>query len=101
MGRLIDAERIGEEVRLRGSLSRRLLVLDAAEQEIEQALGGNAAGHQHERARKDRGGTKVVRRRTREKANSVRNANSTPRNKRTEAGLAPASVRVTLTVDGK
>ena len=38
MGRLIDAERIGEEICLRGGLPR-LLFLDAAEQEIEQALG--------------------------------------------------------------
>jgi hypothetical protein len=37
MGGLIDAERIGEEVRLRRGLPR--LLLDAAEQEIEQALG--------------------------------------------------------------
>jgi hypothetical protein len=56
-GRLIGAERIGEEVRLRGSLPR-LLFLNAAEQEIEQALGRNAAGHKHKRARKGRGGHK-------------------------------------------
>ena len=37
MGGLIDAERIGEEVCLRGGLPR--LLLDAAEQEIEQTLG--------------------------------------------------------------
>ena len=54
--RLIDAERIGEEIRLRGGLPR--LFLDAAEQEIEQALGRDAAGHEHKRARKGRGGHK-------------------------------------------
>jgi hypothetical protein len=56
MGRWIGAERI-EEVRLRGSLPR-LLFLNATEQEIEQALGRNAAGHKHKRARKGRGGHK-------------------------------------------
>src|SRR6185369_14652669 len=45
MGGLIDAERIGEEVCLRGRLTR--LLLDAAEQEIEQTLGRNAAGHEY------------------------------------------------------
>ena len=53
MGRLIDAERI--EICLRGGLSRRLLVLNATEQEIEQALGRNAAGRERECARKGRG----------------------------------------------
>jgi hypothetical protein len=43
--------------------------------------------------------TNAARRRMREKANSVRNANSTRRNKHAEA--LPASVRVTLTADGK
>ena len=56
MGRLIDAERIGEEVRLPGSLP--YLFLDAAEQQIEQALGRNAAGRQRKRARKRSGGHK-------------------------------------------
>jgi hypothetical protein len=44
MGWLIDAERIGEEVRLPRGLPR--LFLDAAEQEIEQTFGGDAAGRQ-------------------------------------------------------
>jgi len=57
LGRLIGAERIGEEVRRRGGLPR-LLFLNAAEQEIEQTLGGDAAGHEHKRARKGRGGHK-------------------------------------------
>ena len=54
---LVEAERIGEEIRLRRGLPR-LLLLDAAEQEIEQAFGGNAAGHKRKRARKRRGGDK-------------------------------------------
>jgi hypothetical protein len=54
MGCLIGAERIGEEVRLRGRLPR--LLLNAAEQEIEQTFGGDAAGYKHKRARKGRGG---------------------------------------------
>jgi hypothetical protein len=57
MGWLIGAERIGEEVRRGGGLPR-LLFLDAAEQEIEQTLGGDAAGHKRKRARKGRGGRK-------------------------------------------
>ena len=77
----------------------RLLFLDAAEQEIEQALGGNAAGRKHKRARKGRGGHKRRAAPHARKANSVRNANSTQRNKRAEA--LQASVRVTLTGDGK
>jgi hypothetical protein len=47
--------------RRRSSTARglpRLLFLNAAEQEIEQALGRNAAGHKHKRARKGRGGHK-------------------------------------------
>jgi hypothetical protein len=56
MGWLIGAERIGEEVRLRGRLPR--LFLDAAEQEIEQTFGGDAAGYQRKRARKGSGGHK-------------------------------------------
>jgi hypothetical protein len=57
MGRLIDAERVGKEVRLRGGLPR-LLLLDATEKEIEQTFGGDAAGYKHKRARKGRGGHK-------------------------------------------
>ena len=57
MGWLIGAERIGEEVRRRGGLPR-LLFLDAAEQEIEQTFGGDAAGHKRKRACKGRGGHK-------------------------------------------
>ena len=37
----------GEAVRLRGSLPRGLLVRSTAEQEIEQTLSRNAAGHEH------------------------------------------------------
>ena len=54
---LIDAERIGEETGLRRSLPC-LLFLDAAEEEIEQAFGGDAAGRQHERARQGSCGNK-------------------------------------------
>jgi hypothetical protein len=57
MGRLIDTERIGEEVRLRWGLPS-LRLLGAAEQEIEQTFGGDAAGCQHKRAGKDGGGYK-------------------------------------------
>ena len=45
---LIDAERIGEETGLRGGLAR-LLFLGAAEEQIEQAFGGDAAGRQRKR----------------------------------------------------
>ena len=56
-GLLVEAERIGEEIGLRRALAL-LLFLDAAEKEIEQALGGGCARRQGDRARERGGGNK-------------------------------------------
>jgi hypothetical protein len=58
---LVQSERIGEGIGLRRRLPRLLLL--RAEEEIEQAFGGNRAGHKGQRARNV--AASITRRRTR------------------------------------
>ena len=93
MGWLIEAERIGEEIGLRRGLPRCCFWTPPnrkSNRPSAETLPGASASEPASVA----AATSIMRRRMRGKANSVRNANSTPRNQRAEA--RQASVRVNL-----